>query len=68
MTLRHPVGAATLDVVSPAGGVLVAPTLAAPGAGMMVHTPAHRGAPEKVVVGAFTTTRLCGAGPTRGLA
>jgi hypothetical protein len=55
--LRHRLGAATLDVVSLAGVVLVSHTLAGPGAGMMVHAPAHRGALEEVVVGAFTTNQ-----------
>jgi hypothetical protein len=59
MTLRHRLGTTTLDVVSPAGVVLVTHTLAAPGAGLMVRTTAHREALEKVVLGAFTTARPC---------
>jgi transposase len=59
MTLRHRLGSATLDVVSPAGVILVTHHLAAPGAGLMVRTPAHREALEKVVLGQFTTARPC---------
>lgn len=59
MTLRHRLGTTTVDVVSPAGIVLVAHALAAPGAGAMVRTPAHREALEKVVLGQFTTARPC---------
>jgi len=59
MTLRHRLGTTTLDVVSPAGVVLVTHTLAAPGAGLMVRTPAHREALEKVVLAQFTTARPC---------
>jgi transposase len=59
MTLRHRLGTATLDVVSPAGALVVTHALAAPGAGRMVRTPAHREALEKVVLGQFTTARPC---------
>ncbi|HXZ69827.1 MAG TPA: hypothetical protein VEH31_03015 [Streptosporangiaceae bacterium] len=59
MTLRHRLGTTTLDVVSPAGVVLVTHTLAAPGSGLMVRTPAHREALEKVVLGAFSTAPPC---------
>jgi hypothetical protein len=59
MTLRHRLGTATVDVVSPAGIVLVTHQLAAAGAGTMVRTPAHREALEKVVLGQFTTARPC---------
>jgi transposase len=59
MTLRHRLGTNTLDVVSPAGVVLVTHRLAVPGAGLMVRTPAHREALEKVVLGQFTTARPC---------
>jgi hypothetical protein len=59
MRLRHRLGSATLDVVSPAGVILVTHHLAAPGAGLMVRTPAHREALEKVVLGQFTTARPC---------
>ena len=59
MTLRHRLGTTTLDVVSPAGVVLVTHALGAPGAGMLVRTPAHKAALEKVVLGAFTSARPC---------
>jgi transposase len=59
MTLRHRLGTATVEVVSPAGIVLVTHELAPPGAGAMVRTPAHREALEKVVLGQFTTARPC---------
>ncbi|MGH9157629.1 MAG: Mu transposase domain-containing protein [Acidimicrobiales bacterium] len=59
MTLRQRLGTGTLDVVSPAGAVLVTHHLAAPGAGAVVRTEAHREALEKVVLGQFTTARPC---------
>jgi transposase len=59
MTLRHRLGTATLDIVSPAGVVLVTHRLAAPGAGAVVRTEAHREALEKVVLGQFSTARPC---------
>jgi transposase len=58
MTLRHRLGTTTVDVASPAG-VLVTHRLAAPGAGLMVRTPEHRGALEAVVLGQFTSARPC---------
>jgi transposase len=59
MTLRHRLGSATLDVVSPARVMVVTHRLAAPGAGAMVRTPEHRQALEKVVLGQFSTARPC---------
>jgi transposase len=59
MTLRHRLGTDTVDVVSPAGVVLVTHRLAVPGAGAMVRTAAHREALEKVVLGQFTSARPC---------
>ena len=59
MSLRHRLGTNTLDVVSPAGTVLVTHRLAAAGAGLMVRTPAHREALENVVLGRFSTARPC---------
>ena len=55
LTLRHRLGTATLEIVSPAGVVLVSHRLAPPGAGLMVRTPEHRAALEKVVLGQFST-------------
>jgi len=59
LTLRHRLGTATLEVVSPAGVVVVSHRLAPPGAGLMVRTPEHRAALEKVVLGQFSTGRPC---------
>jgi transposase len=59
MTLRHRLGTATVDVVSPAGALLVTHPLAPPGSGTMVRTPAHRDALEKVVLAQFTMARPC---------
>jgi transposase len=59
MTLRHRLGTNTVEVVSPAGAVLVSHLLAAPGSGAMVRNPAHRQALEKVVLDAFTAARPC---------
>ena len=59
MALRHRLGTSTLEVVSPAGALLVTHDLAPAGAGAMVRTPAHREALEKVVLGAFGTARPC---------
>ncbi|MDQ3470173.1 MAG: IS21 family transposase [Actinomycetota bacterium] len=59
VTLRHRVGTSTVDIVSPAGMVLVAHRLAPPGAGSMVRTPEHRAALEAVVLGQFSTARPC---------
>jgi len=59
LTLRHRLGTATLEVVSPAGVVVVSHRLAPPGAGLMVRTPEHRAALEKVVLGQFSTERPC---------
>ncbi|MGH9064142.1 MAG: Mu transposase domain-containing protein, partial [Acidimicrobiales bacterium] len=59
MTLRHRLGTTGLDVVSPAGVVVVTHRLAVAGSGEMVRTPAHREALEKVVLHQFTTARPC---------
>ena len=57
--LRHRLGTPTLDVVSPAGVVMVTHRLAPPGAGQMVRTPQHRAALEAVVLSQFSTARPC---------
>ena len=57
--LRHRLGTATVDVVSPAGVVIVTHRLAPPGAGQMVRTPQHRAALEAVVLSQFSTARPC---------
>jgi len=59
LTLRHRLGTATLEIVTPGGVQLVSHRLAPPGAGSMVRTPEHRGALEKVVLGQFSTARPC---------
>ena len=59
MTLRQRLGTTTLDVVSPAGALLVTHQLAPRGAGAMVRTPAHRDALEKAVLSQFSTARPC---------
>jgi len=59
LTLRHRLGTGTVEVLSPAGALLVSHTLAAPGAGTMVRTPDHAAALEKVVLAQFSTARPC---------
>ena len=59
VTVRHRVGTTTVEIVTPAGIVLVSHRLAPPGAGAMVRTVEHRAALEKVVLGQFTTVRPC---------
>jgi transposase len=59
MTVRHRLGTAAVDVVSPAGVVLVTHRLAPAGSGTTVRTAAHRDALEKVVLGHFSTARPC---------
>ena len=59
VTLRHRLGTATVEIVSPAGQLLVSHHLAAPGAGSMIRTPEHRAALEAVVLSQFTTARPC---------
>ncbi len=57
--LRHRLGSATVDVVSPAGTLLVTHRLAPAGAGTIVRTPEHRAELESVVLSAFTTHPPC---------
>jgi len=59
VTLRHRLGTATVEIVTPAGMLLVAHRLAPPGAGSMVRTPEHRAALEAVVLSQFSTARPC---------
>jgi transposase len=59
LVVRHRLGTNTLDVVSPAGPVMVTHRLAPPGAGSMVRTPEHRAALETVVLSQFSTARPC---------
>jgi transposase len=59
MRLFHRLGSGAVEVVSPAGILLVTHSLAAPGSGLMVRTPEHREALEKVILGQFSTARPC---------
>jgi len=59
MTLRHRLGSGELDIVTPAGLVVVTHRLAPPGAGSMVRTPEHRAALEAAVLSQFSTARPC---------
>jgi hypothetical protein len=59
LTLRQRLGTNTVEVVSPAGAVMVTHRLAPPGAGSMVRTPEHRAALEAVVLSQFSTARPC---------
>jgi transposase len=59
LTLRHRLGAATVEVHSPAGVLMVAHRLAPAGAGAIVRTPAHHKALETAVLSSFTTARPC---------
>jgi transposase len=59
LVLRHRLGSATVDIVSPAGVVMVTHRLAPPGAGAMVRLPEHRAALEAVVLAQFSTARPC---------
>ncbi|GAC1355923.1 MAG: hypothetical protein NVSMB4_16850 [Acidimicrobiales bacterium] len=59
LVVRHRLGTATLDIVSPGGTVMVTHRLAPPGAGSMVRTPEHRVALEAVVLSQFSTARPC---------
>lgn len=59
LRLSHRLGSATLEVASPAGGMLVSHRLAPDGAGALVRTVAHRAELERVVLSAFTTERPC---------
>jgi transposase len=59
VTLRHRLGAATVDVVAPSGAVLVCHRLAPAGAGRIVRTAAHHAELESVVLSAFSTAAPC---------
>jgi len=59
MTLRHRLGTDSLDVVAPAGAVVVTHRLEVAGAGALVRTEAHREALENEVLGQFSTARPC---------
>jgi transposase len=59
VVVRYRLGTNTIDVISPAGAVMVTHRLAPPGAGSMVRTPEHRAALEAVVLSQFSTARPC---------
>ena len=59
LTGRHRLGTGILEVFSPAGTLLVAHRLVAPGMGMVVRTPEHKEALEAVVLSSFTTAKPC---------
>jgi transposase len=59
LLVRHRLGTNTIDVISPAGMMMVTHRLAPPGAGSMVRTPEHRAALEAVVLSQFSTARPC---------
>lgn len=65
LTVAHRLGSATLEVTSPAGGVLVSHRLAPARSGALVRTAAHRDELEHVVLSAFTTQRPCEAKANR---
>ena len=59
LRLSHRLGSLTVEVASPAGGLLVSHRLAPAGAGALVRTVAHRAELERVVLSAFSTERPC---------
>lgn len=63
LRLAHRLGTNTVEIFTPAGGLLVSHQLAAAGAGSMVRTSAHRAALEAVVLSQFSTARPCDRAP-----
>lgn len=59
MTLRHRLGTATVEIVSPAPAVVASHRPAPPGAGQVVRDQAHAKALEAVVLAQFSTSRPC---------
>lgn len=59
LSLSHRIGSLTVEIASPAGGVLVSHRLAPAGAGALVRTAAHRADLERVVLSAFNNDRPC---------
>jgi hypothetical protein len=59
LQLRHRLGSPTVEIHSPAGGMLAAHRLAPAGAGSIVRSVEHHSALERVVLSAFTTQRPC---------
>lgn len=59
LQLRHRLGSATVEIHSPAGGLLASHRLAPAGAGSIVRSAEHHAALERVVLSAFSTDRPC---------
>ena len=57
--LRHRLGSATVEIHSPAGGLLAEHRLAPAGAGSIVRSAEQHAVLERVVLSAFTTDRPC---------
>jgi transposase len=57
--LRHRLGSPTVEIHSPAGGLLAEHRLAPAGAGSIVRSAEQHAALERVVLSAFTTDRPC---------
>ncbi len=59
MTLRQRLGTENLEIFSPSGVLLVTHNLRQAGQGVIVRTPEHHSALEKVVLSSFTTASPC---------
>lgn len=57
--LRHRLGSATVEILSPAGAMLATHRLAPAGSGALVRSAEHRDALEAVVLSAFSTANPC---------
>ena len=65
VTLRHRLGSATLEIVSPAGVILASHQKARSGAGRVVRAPGDKAALEKAVLAQFSTAAPCRAKANR---
>ena len=59
LVIRHRLGTTTIDISTLGGLLLVSHRLGPVGAGMMIRTPEHAGALERVVLAQFSTDRPC---------
>jgi transposase len=59
VTIRHRLGTAGVEIVSPAGLLLASHYREVPGGGYVVRDPAHRAALEDEILAAFTTDPPC---------
>jgi transposase len=59
LLLRHRLGTATLEIVSPAGLLFATHNLAPDGLGRLVRSPEHKDALEAVVLASFTSAKPC---------